>query len=519
VVFVGNAGEADAWTEAQVEAVIKVVSRDGVVTAHGACLNEEQLQRLLEAAPRKEGAPGLPELRRADFYGARFTDHVTFRQVSFSGEALFGGSIFEKGADFHSAIFAGDADFSGASLGSTGFVQATFYDVDFDLAIASGDLSFEDANFQGTADLGTLLIGGELNLKGARFIERARMEAGARTVRLDDTQFRGGADVWLQWADVSLRGTDFAERSLLAGLPAAAASAPRPRISRGARAVQRPTASARKPRLSIDLRRWLPQEELEGSWGWLHDVSDGSFPRVTSLVRASVAQLTVAEVDVQACRFLGARGLDSLRLERTRFAHPPPGFRLSLKPMWWTRRQTIAEEHEWRRRHGHGPGWDDESVRLPDSSRIGFRDPQDIAATYRELRKGMEDSKNEPGASDFYYGEMEMRRFDHNKPRAERIILWFYWLVSGYGLRASRAFLSLAVTVFVFGLLLHAWGFPSHRSLLDAMTFAAESTTSLFRPPERSLTLAGEWLQIGLRLLGPLFFGLALLSLRGRVKR
>jgi hypothetical protein len=133
--------------------------------------------------------------------------------------------------------------------------------------------------------------------------------------------------------------------------------------------------------------------------------------------------------------------------------------------------------------------------------------------------RAREDSKDEPGAADFYYGEMEMRRFDITKQRAERLILWLYWLVSGYGLRASRALLALAVTVLVFAALLYAWGFPSQRSFLDALTFSAESTTSLFRPPERELTLAGEWLQIGLRLLGPFFFGLALLSLRGRVKR
>jgi len=67
--------------------------------------------------------------------------------------------------------------------------------------------------------------------------------------------------------------------------------------------------------------------------------------------------------------------------------------------------------------------------------------------------------------------------------------------------------------------LLYEWGFPSTVSFGDALTFSAQSTTSLFRAPQRSLTLAGEWMEIGLRLFGPLFFGLALLSVRGRVKR
>jgi hypothetical protein len=32
-----------------------------------------------------------------------------------------------------------------------------------------------------------------------------------------------------------------------------------------------------------------------------------------------------------------------------------------------------------------------------------------IQAVYRDLRKGREDAKDEPGAADFYYGEMEKR--------------------------------------------------------------------------------------------------------------
>ena len=42
-----------------------------------------------------------------------------------------------------------------------------------------------------------------------------------------------------------------------------------------------------------------------------------------------------------------------------------------------------------------------------------------ITAIYRALRKGREDSKDEPGAVDFYYGEMEMRRARDRPPRTE----------------------------------------------------------------------------------------------------
>lgn len=59
----------------------------------------------------------------------------------------------------------------------------------------------------------------------------------------------------------------------------------------------------------------------------------------------------------------------------------------------------------------------------------------------------LKDSKNEPGAADFYYGEMQMRRRDTATPAAERMILALYWLVSCYGMRAARALAVLAVLV------------------------------------------------------------------------
>src|SRR5690242_6644866 len=43
--------------------------------------------------------------------------------------------------------------------------------------------------------------------------------------------------------------------------------------------------------------------------------------------------------------------------------------------------------------------------------------------------------------------EMEMRRHARSTPRAERLILAAYWAVSGYGLRATRAFIALALLI------------------------------------------------------------------------
>jgi len=198
----------------------------------------------------------------------------------------------------------------------------------------------------------------------------------------------------------------------------------------------------------------------------------------------------------------------------------------------WVKRITIHEERRWRRRTPKGEGWSDASAepgvveetpygRTRSGKAAAASEAERLAKTYRALRKGREDEGNAPGAGDFYYGEMEMRRYGQ-APRPERIVIWLYWLVSGYSLRASRAVIALALTVVAFGFLFAWWGFRPDQGLGRGLLFSVESTSSLFRVPETkdfALTAGGEVLQVIVRLLGPLFFGLALLSLRGRVKR
>jgi hypothetical protein len=172
--------------------------------------------------------------------------------------------------------------------------------------------------------------------------------------------------------------------------------------------------------------------------------------------------------------------------------------------------------------------------------------PTRLAALYRDLRKGREDAKDEPGAADFYYGECEMRRHDPDTSRAERLVLWVYWLLSGYALRAWRALTALAMVIVLAGIMFAFWGFPSAMPnfravgidrgalvyqqqftdsttgigrLPDAIRFSARSATALLRGPDRPLTPLGEWLDIGLRFVGPVLLGLAVLSVRGRVRR
>jgi hypothetical protein len=243
-----------------------------------------------------------------------------------------------------------------------------------------------------------------------------------------------------------------------------------------------------------------------------------------SLQRADVAGLVLSGIDLADCRFAGAHNLDQLRVEA--------GVTLTTAPARFgqDRRQLIAEEHAWRaRRSGHwtAPQWPEWAGEEP-----AVLNPGQIAALYRALRKGREDTRDEPGAADFYYGEMEMRRHarigtadseasGYTRGRTERGILTVYWAVSGYGLRALRALAWLGGVTAGFAVAFHLIGFttpPQPDSYWTSLLYAFRATLSL-TDDQVQLTAWGRLLQAILRLTGPVLLGLALLALRNRVKR
>jgi hypothetical protein len=191
--------------------------------------------------------------------------------------------------------------------------------------------------------------------------------------------------------------------------------------------------------------------------------------------------------------------------------------------------QVIAEESAWRASRARpgqwiAPPWPD-SGDQPEPLSPGL-----VAGLYRALRKGREDAKDEPGAADFYYGEMEMRRHDHgatgdggsgSRGRATRSVLFAYWLVSGYGLRTWRSLTALAVVTVLLAVAFHFVGFtrpPEPPSYWTSLLFAFRSTISL-TDNQVELTAWGSFFQALLRITGPVLLALTLLALRGRVKR
>jgi uncharacterized protein YjbI with pentapeptide repeats len=582
--------DAIEWDEAAFDAALKRVAADGAIDARGVRLSADQLRRLLDAAPEDPQRPGRRLLHVADFSGATFSGDADFIGATFGGTADFGRATF--GGTFGRATFGGTADFSGATFGDyADFSGATFGGrADFRGASFGGRADFREAGFGGIANFGgasfsgdasfpSTIFSGDALFEGVTFAWRASFKdsvfakatfAGDKRVTFKEwavfeyALFTG--DAWFGGAAFEQRamfgGATFKGQARFEGATFAAARSFGPLdVGEGllldrASFLAPVTVELNAQQVSCHFMRFAEGVNLrvgrgdvaldESQFGRPSIVAgptDGRQPavrpRVVSVRQADVGNLVLANVDLSACLFAGAHNLDGVRIEGpSSFPSTPAGWWPdgSRFPWRWSRRRTIAEEQEWRARPPRPksgwhplerwpPQWLVASKSLPDVEEL---DAGQIAGIYRGLRKGREDNKDAPGAADFYYGEMEMRRHAAKAgrrirgiPGIEEAVLWLYWLVSGYGLRASRAVVALAITIALGAVLLSLFGFDEgERPEGGALLFAAESSISLLRAPNSDiLTDGGNVVQIALRLAGPLFFGLALLSLRGRVKR
>jgi uncharacterized protein YjbI with pentapeptide repeats len=446
----------------------------------------------------------------ADFFGWEFGEAVSFNAADFRGKAKFGGAVFRQPAWFEGARFVENAEFDNVvchaevSFAAARFcMNAIFHDsrlrgpVRLDGALVVNDLDFSEAELQGNQWLGPIAILGQFDLVRAEFHGDLAVEASGGVINLDSTRLAETLTMRLRSTVVSIETVVLARPSLIASSP------PLPELGK--------------------YEKWIGADARAR-----RGASDVELPRIESLRYANVEALTLANVDLRACRFAGVRNLDRLRLEGN--AHFEPS------PRWRSRRRVIAEEHEWRAQRrernegtsnplaksgdGRSRQWNPRECEVcSEFVRVDPVAPAQLAAIYRALRKSLEDSKDAPGAADFYYGEMEMRRHSTAAPLSERILIAAYWLFSGYGLRASRSLLALLLVIVGFGWLFTATGFEYDESLFEGLLASMHGAALLPFNDGPELSHSGEAMQIALRVLGPLFAGLTLLAIRARIKR
>jgi hypothetical protein len=209
---------------------------------------------------------------------------------------------------------------------------------------------------------------------------------------------REGAHLVLYCPSVDLSDSEFLRRSIVSSPPVAEGIPYRrpPEPPSGdsppqrARAVAATVVAELEKRLTDDLADSEPETRC----------------KVMSLKGANVGELVLSDVVLDDCEFVGALGLDKLRVG--------PGCSFRWTGKWWNwppmaSRRIFKEEDSWREAH---------SGRVKaGSKKVDFLPAPDIAEIYRDLRKGLEEGKNEPGAADFYYSQIEMRRLAARGPR------------------------------------------------------------------------------------------------------
>ena len=517
------------------EALSALASGESLDFARGVPFDGQMLVQVLDAAPR--GPDGRFQLTGVRFDLCVFEGRVPFQGVEFLRGARFDSATFEETAYFIGATFDGGARFDGATFNR----WAQFDQVSFKHGPVGARLIQEDATGN-TKEEVTSFNGAQFNhwasfIKG-RF-ERLTSFVGAtfdgpthfNGARFDEcsfngTDFRGEAYLGSVFAArLSLEEAVFLRPRLLT-LSATTISADRLGLPEGA-ALEVSSAEVDLAHISFTapttLSRWIHRhEDDEAVHGdELNQSVLSDRPRVVSLRGANVEKLVLTDVDMSACRFAGSHNLDQLRMEGvTSFARAPS--------RWNKRRgrQALAEEHQWRREKQGRKRWYPPSCQSSMSQGAPLL-PVHIASLYRALRRARERIGDKPGAADFYFGEMEMRRNDTlSTPPAERFILFLYWLLSGYGLRASRALVALACTIVLFAGLFESYGFhssndfhPSGILRAEALTYSAATAVFALGGIDRELTVLGDVFRIALRMIGPLLLGLAVVSLRGRVRR
>ncbi|WP_406485922.1 pentapeptide repeat-containing protein [Streptomyces phaeochromogenes] len=452
------------------------------------------------------------------FASATFKGLAWFQKATFKGAVWFGSVTFKLNAIFRLATFEDEIWLGSVTFkGEAGFESAIFKGgAWFDSATFQHDAGFESAIFEKADRVGPLVCAGRVKLSGAVFGGPVTLLFAARRLECRRTRWSSTAEVRLRYATV-----DFADAVF--EYPLTIGAEPDPFVLQGGEQVT--------------------EEALTGM--------PVTAARMASLRGVDAAHLVLSDVDLSGCLFTGAVHLDQVRLEGTcSFATVPPGTHWQGgRPVRFTLRRTLAEEHHWRARQPAAiPGW---HVASPDVGHVG---PAQLAPVYRALRKAFEDGKNEPGAADFYYGEMEMRRHDRTQTtRTERGLLHGYWLLSGYGLRASRALGWLAAAMLFTILLLMGFGLPSNDSKQEATgtvppgggrvtfeigkddprnptgnRFTSERfekalnvtlNSVVFRSADQYLTTAGTYTEMASRLAEPVLLGLAVLAVRNRVKR
>lgn len=479
--------------DTQRSAALLVMQLHKYVDVRGTVLSEDHVQQIL----------GAVSATKFYFRGCTFTGDGPFPGTLLAMEAAtprrgevtpatvldFGDATFQGGADFRSVVFPGRVFFDDTTFRGPLFLDgAHFQEQAWFLRTTLTEGHFTETTFDRFAGFHDIRARTSLSFTGSVFSGRTDFDhISAPAIDFTDTTFTKRAEILLSGASL-FTGTHF-DGGLDLRLSAKKGTAAVRRTYFGASSTITTAASA----YGKDNRPSLAEPA-----------------RVVSLQETDVEKLSLVSVDLGDCLFSGALNLDKISLSgRIGFARFPDGWR---EPRWfmyrkfWTsrgrrsRRSLIREDLFWRMRGSvawHEMNGEKAEVRelwlraglspeQPSPLATQIPDGPHLASLYRSLRKALEDAKNEPGAADFYYGEMEVRRRSSLWWSSDGLILRLYWALSGYGQRASRALTALVLLLGTLTVLLTGYGLADTAPPVQRITEAARTATP---PPPQVITI------------------------------
>lgn len=421
----------------------------------------------------------------ADFFGAEFSDNAVFERARFEGDAHFASARFQSEAHFENSIFKsfgwfGDCLFEGRTV--------------FDRAECSGEAVFTNSvlsggvfrayaaifhdyvNFDGFRVSPRTSSSGQpeadVSFQRATFHGPVRGEifcsAGTRDCRVsfDETYARDSFVLYASGIQVTMKQANFEKQTSITG-PARDAAADRPaRVS------------------------------------------------VTNLSQTSLKNVVFDSVDLSQSDLSQAYDISKVSLiGDTSFVQTPRRY---------SARRTLPEEAAWRRRQPDN--WYLWVPLAPEGvSRVS---PAELESSYRSLRTSLEDSSNAPGASDFYFGEMEMRLHASHTRAVEVPLILGYKLISGYGTKPLWTFGWLLAILVGAALIVDSanWLGAGEQSFGDAARFVANASFSLVRSSSDSFEdfsneSAAFWTTLTLKVAVPTLLAIWVFALRSRFKR
>lgn len=390
------------------------------------------------------------QFERADFSDARFLGYADFSERTFEGSTHFRGVTFDRGANFEGATFYGNVDFASASFnGEVNLRNASFLRLrqreetshEVDNALMFGAENFYAARFECGADFSNSKFENTSGFSGATFSGDAVFS---------QTVFHEGAK-----ADFT--GTTFGKYCYFIGTHS---------------------------RSEITFFECVFHEEVvfrgaafEGLTG-IHASTFGRAARFGnhSLQDCNGRRLKVrfVEMDMErvAFRYASLREVtfyDCSNLDKTEI----------FACLWnkaFNRQRVLYGELALR---GCKPKWGARVPGVVNYTRPPDEEWQRVENTYRDLRRNFEGRRDYAGASEFYVGEMELRRI--KKPVFQREVLSLealYFHLSEYGENWWKPLIWLSVLLLLGTTVYTGWGLR-----LDNPEFFGESVIRIYWQP------------------------------------